>query len=378
MKTNFKFSFRVSNIIVERMDSFDANKVLPTNVSLKSVDNHLFRIGLSFNHYTNDESLKKRHFFYNPILINTFYFIQIIKSIVNLIVLDPKLVIWNGDFARALGIRVQYNIIMLLFAAMNMSSSLIWYYNYYNGINPEHLRLFQMMSGQIPPKHLGLIEKKQILSLIRKTKYLVKFAHSNSIFIGSFAIALIPGTMYTQATLLDYLFYGMPNTLHLFLFLYYAYNYCLYQGFYFYITCVYIRNKIKRLNESLLRNETPIQSTFKSMDLLYKEIHRYNRIFWSKYFLNFWIFWGSIMVFLLYCAAFVPMNLVFKFMYSYAFTVFMIFFLFVILNASSVNSESKKSYKILNSLYVSYYSSQRIRIRGKRIYLRAILIQLKV
>ena len=66
----------------EIIESFDANKVLPTNVSLKSVDNHLFRIGLSFNHYTNDESLKKRHFFYNPILIDFAFLIQLIKSIV--------------------------------------------------------------------------------------------------------------------------------------------------------------------------------------------------------------------------------------------------------------------------------------------------------
>ena len=365
------------SILVDIMESFDANKILPTIVSLKSVDNHLFRIGLSFNHYTNEESRKKRHFLYNPILINCVYFIQIIKSIVNLIVLDPKLVIWSGDFARALGIRIHYNIILILYSSMSLSSSLIWYYNYINGVKPEHLHLFQVMSGQIPPNNLGLNDREQIKSLIERTKLLVKIAYFNSICIASFGFVLVLGTM-TEASLLEYLLFGIPNTIFFVTYLHYTIIHSLNQGFYCYITCVYIRNKIKRLNESLRRNETPFQSTFKSFELLYKEIDGYNRIFWSKYFLNFWIFWGSISVALLYCGVFGSLNLIYRLICFYAVFVFVLFFFFVILNASSVNCESKKSYKILNSLYVSYYSNQRKRIRGKRIHLRAFLIQLKV
>ena len=305
----------------ENIESFDANKVLPTNVLLKSVDNHLFRIGLSFNHYTNDESRKKRHFLNNPILINSVLFIQLIKCIINLNILDPMLVIWTGDFARALGFRVHHNIVNLLLIAMTMSSSLIWYYNYSNGIEPQHLRLFQVMSGHIPPKHLGITEEKQILPLIKRTKLLIIATNFNSFFCVTFAIVLILATM-TKATLLEYLFFGIPNIVHYSLFCYYIFNFSLIQGFYCQITCRYIRNKIKRLNESLLRNETPIHSTLESMDSLYKEIDGYNCIFWSKYFINFWVFFGSITVFLLYCAVFTPMLLVFKLMYFYGAIVF--------------------------------------------------------
>ena len=162
------------------------------------------------------------------------------------------------------------------------------------------------------------------------------------------------------------------------LWVYHATNFIDVPAFYSHITCLYIRNKIKRLNQSLLETETPILSTLKSMDLLYKEIDGYNRQFWSKYFLNFWFLFGSLVVVLLYSTAFVPMFFIFKICFYYILISLMIFFLFVILNVSSVNSESKKSYKILNSLYVSYYSNQRKRIRGKRIPLRALRTQLKV
>ena len=115
---------------------------------------------------------------------------------------------------------------------------------------------------------------------------------------------------------------------------------------------------VENKNEFL---KTPILLTLKSMDLLYKEIDGYNRQFWSKYLLSF----GIQAVFLLYITAFVPMNLILKMISFFIFIGTMTFFLFVILNASSVNFESKKSYKILNSLYVSYYSSQWIRIRSQ-------------
>ena len=154
----------------ENIESFDANKVLPTNVSLKSVDNHLFRIGLSFNHYTNDESRKKRHFLYNPFLINCVFLIQLIKCIINLIVLDSKLVIWTGDFTRALGLRIHMNIMIIIATIMSMSSSLIWYYNYINGTKLEYLQLFQVISGFYPPIHLGINDEQQITTLIDRTQ----------------------------------------------------------------------------------------------------------------------------------------------------------------------------------------------------------------
>ena len=359
------------------MNSFDANKVLPTNVSLKSVDNHLFRIGLSFNHYTNDESLKKRHFLYNPILINSILLIQLIKSIVNLIVLDPMLVIWSGDFARALGIRIHVNILLILVTSVNLSSSLIWYYNYIKGNDTKHLRLFQVMSGQISPNHLGIYDKQQILPLIKKTRIFLKMTVFNSWIFLAFGSVLTLGTM-TEATLWEYLLFGIANTLHFGSFDYHTTNLALNQCFYFHITCVYLRNKIKRFNDMLLKNKISIHSTFKSIDSLYKEIDGYNRLFWSKYLLTFWVFWGSIEIVLLYCGLFQPMLLFFKITFLYVFIVNLLFFLFVVLSASSVNFEAKKSHKLLNSLYVSYYSNQRIRIRGKRINLRELLMQLKV
>ena len=238
----------------ENIESFDANKVLPTNVSLKSVDNHLFRIGLSFNHYTNDESRKNRHFFFNPILINCVFLTQVIKSIVNLIILDPKLVIWTGDFPRALGFRIHFNIIFILATLMSISSSLIWYYNYINGNNLEHIRLFQVMSGQSAPKNLDLNDEGEIKTLINRTKILIKVAHLNSGLVSLFALLLLLGCV-TKASLMERILFVLPNVMHLGSYCYHAVNFASNHALNCYITCVYIRNKIKRLNENLLENK---------------------------------------------------------------------------------------------------------------------------
>ena len=178
----------------EDMQSFDANKVLPKNVCLKSVDNHLYRIGLSFNHYSIKESVKKRDFLHSPTLIVTVFFIQLIKSITNLLVSDQELFVWDGDFSRVVGVRIHFNFACILFSVINLSWIALSYSNYINGIEPEYPKVFQMMSGQIPPKMIGLIEQEDILFLIKRTRILFSFAKFNNRIIALACIFLTLGT----------------------------------------------------------------------------------------------------------------------------------------------------------------------------------------
>ena len=97
--------------------------------------------------------------------------------------MDPRLVIWTGDFPRALGLRIHLNVVTILASLMSMSSSLIWYYNYIKGIEPKHLQLFQVMSGQIPPKILGSNNKKEIQTLIKWTNISIKVANFQSCYV---------------------------------------------------------------------------------------------------------------------------------------------------------------------------------------------------
>jgi hypothetical protein len=68
----------------------------------------------------------------------------------------------------------------------------------------------------------------------------------------------------------------------------------------------------------------------------------------SKYLLTIWLILGSQIVTSLYCLLFVK-DIIPKLIIGYAFTLWVLTFLFVINNASSINYEAKKSYKLLNS-----------------------------
>ena len=49
---------------------------------------------------------------------------------------------------------------------MAITSQLIYYYNYKNDIKPTFLKVFEMMSGLVSPKSIGLTNEKQIYKLI--------------------------------------------------------------------------------------------------------------------------------------------------------------------------------------------------------------------
>ena len=365
------------------MESFDENKVLAENVCLKSADNHLYRIGLCFSPYNSNEWSKRRNALHNPILISSIFVIQIIKSIVNLLVSDPKAFVWNGDFTRVFHLRIHFNIAFILFSVMTLSSTTIWYSNYKSGVEPTFLRLFQMISGSVPPLRLGLRDSKEVLAIIRRTEVFMKFADFNcqKLFI-SFALILMLGTYLLEATLIETLVFGIPYAIHLAFVAYYGFSIMLYQGFYFDIICYYLRLRLRKINRSLVTIKTSTSSslsmgsTLRQIDLIYKQIIDYNQ-FLSKYLLQFWLLLSSLTLFFLYISIFAKTNPFFSIILTYAFILFMSYLLFVILNASSVNSEANKSHKILNSIYVSFYSNKS-QMKGKRMPLRCLLMKLKV
>jgi hypothetical protein len=160
------------------MDSFDTNKVLPQNIVLKGAENHLYRIGL--NLISNGP--EKRNVLYNPLLIFNLNIAIVIKSIVS--VLKPeengKLLIIIGDFAHFFGAKTHLNLIIILSTILALNSQLISYYNYKNGIKQTYLKVFDMMSGLISPKSIGLTNKEHIYKLMKESKILFSFNKWNS------------------------------------------------------------------------------------------------------------------------------------------------------------------------------------------------------
>src|ERR1700712_4722140 len=78
-----------------------------------------------------------------------------------------------GDMGHFIGFRKNLGTVFILFSILILSSQMIYYNNYRNGIKPTFLRVFQMMSGLVSPKSLGLREEQGVQILVKRTTILV-------------------------------------------------------------------------------------------------------------------------------------------------------------------------------------------------------------
>src|SRR5882724_10910013 len=336
------------------MCDFDTKKCLPSELVIDSVDNHLYRIGLCL---TTQHTIKRRKFIYKPVIVFISLIINLIKCIADVLIDDNKWAVYLGTlYTRLLDIRLHFNIGFILFLSISISSQIIWFYNYKNDIKPTFLKVFQMMSGFITPVSIGLTNRDQILALIRRTRILFKILIFNTYIvftIMSLIFCLMPYII--KCTLFEILIFGIPNTLFFTLIVHYVFNTILFHGIYLYILCYYLKLKLRNIGNITSKMKINIKSIIYSIFDINSEISEYNQQFWSKYFITLWLFMGSIISIVLYMALFKSTILIYKIMLLYAFTVNALIFLFQILTASSVNYESNKSYKVLNSLMANNY-----------------------
>ena len=155
------------------MSSIDVNKCLPPELTIESVDDILYRIGLCF---TSVRVRPKRQRIDHPLVV----------FIITLIFASERVVSFKcgpknesmfqilGDVGYLFGARL-YGICYIFSSILIFGSQLVYYTNNRNGIKPTFLRVFQMMTGRVPPKVLGLKKEKHILYLIKITKNLNYF-----------------------------------------------------------------------------------------------------------------------------------------------------------------------------------------------------------
>ncbi len=108
-----------------------------------------------------------------------------------------------------------------------------------------------------------------------------------------------------------------------------------------------------------------MKNILKSLNSIISEMNTYNNDFWSKY-LMFVLITVILVVDLTFFAAFFgKLKLFFKILMTYcSFEVFL--FLVILINtASSVSFEAKKSYKLLNKLFITNNNQVSIRMRIK-------------
>jgi len=217
-----------------------------------------------------------------------------------------------------------------------------------------------MMSGLLSPKSLGLTDADEILKFIKLAKRLLKIIDFYITFVSPLFVGIIMMVpLVLNLSLSDILMYSCPNLITFVLFCFYSYEINLFQAIYFYLLCYYIRLKINAMNTSIIEtlksNMMPnINQIVHIFDSIYREINEYNTTFWSKYLLSFWLFMGSVIIFLICIVSFISMPLLYRLVWIYFIILLSAIFLFVIFTASSVNAKALKSYKILNQVMLKY------------------------
>jgi hypothetical protein len=366
------------------MKSFDVNKPLPQSIAFNSIDNHLYRIGLSLiskNH-------EKRSRFYNPLLILIVNIICLIKCIVSLILSEEneKLLIINGDFTHFLRSKTHLNVALILCFIITLIQQLIYYYNSKNDINPTDLKVFDMMSGLVSPKSIGFTNGEEIYKLTKQTKALFSFCRFNNetlVPILMFSLNLLPFVLNCSA--LDTIIFGIPHSLLFAIGLHYVCTINVWQLFYFRLICRYIKIKFKESNKFVLKlivkqkliKWKKVLRMMRNLNSKYSELHEFNNDLWSKYLLSVWLINGSFLNFSLYSLYFGKMTLTLKLMGGYGVALGFLCFLFIITNASSVNYEANKMYKLLNHIMV-YNSWSQLRFSTRNDLMIAYSTKIKV
>jgi hypothetical protein len=353
------------------MDSFDASKFLPQNIVLNGAQNLLYRIGL--NLISNGP--EKRRIFYNPLLIFNLNIAIVIKSIASVLmpVENGKLLSFFGDFTHFYGAKIHLNIFIIFIHSFALIPQIIDFYNYKNGIKQTYLKVFEMMSGLISPKSIGLTNKEEIYKMMKVSKTLFSLGKSNFeiclpliVFLMSFVPFII------NCSLLDIILFGIPQSILFTVCVHYSSSILFWPVVYFYIICRYIKIKIKEQNDLIAKaivernviNSTKILRSIRNLDAIYTELNEYNREFWSLYLLLIWLMFGFVINFWTYFCFFAEINIILKSFAVYGLVTVISTFLFIINTVSSVNYEANKSYKHLNQIMV-YYSLDRIRFKTR-------------
>ena len=173
------------------MSAIDPNKCLPPKLCVQSVDDILYRIGLSLY---SIRDRPKRQLINHPLIVFIILFICLTERLITVSLSDEFVLVFKalGSAGYFIGIRQHFDTFFFLMTLLVLSSKTIHYYNYRNGIKPTFLRVFQMMSGLVPPKSLGLTDEREIIKLLKITRRLyssIKFQNDYmrlhfSLFLG--------------------------------------------------------------------------------------------------------------------------------------------------------------------------------------------------
>ncbi len=147
----------------------DLDKALPSVIVIKCAENHLYGIGLSL--FTSGSQTRIR--FHNPFFISFIISVSILKSITAILMKEYKYrLLLVGDFTYFLNGRYFLNSVLTIWGSLALSSQLLHCWKYYKNESPSYLKPFEMISGLVSSKSIGLINREDMSQLLKKFELL--------------------------------------------------------------------------------------------------------------------------------------------------------------------------------------------------------------
>ena len=340
------------------MPGFNCNKVLPNELVIDSIDDYLYEIGLC-HHLVSDRT--KRSNINSPKLIFIVLLFNLILSFLPNFTDDETTLILLTDFGHYNGIKFFVNIQIILISCMALFNQLVYYLNYKRGIEPTFLRVFQVLSGSLPPSAVGLTDESQVNGLLKIGKWLRPLHYNTMILFPLFLFCFILRAFLSTYDLKYALIYGTHTMILLSFWAYIAFKIIIPLLHFFIIICRYsvvklidLNTNMKNYDQNKIINKISIRKMLYSYNYLYREINEYNTTYWSKFLFSVWLFFGVILVFAFYLMLFSTIPIISKIIIFNGTITLSILYIFIMTIASSVNLEANKSYKIFNSFIVKY------------------------
>ena len=349
----------------------DPNLSIPKVLIATNADDILYRIGLcptSLNDRPNRRPID------HPIRAFVIMSIAFIERLISLSITDEynRSGIWG--FTGYLGVvRRHFDLFLILLMALQLSSQLIYYWNHINGVRPTFLRLFQMMTGSVAPKDIGLTDEDFIRLLCKRTDKWCQIVRFNNNYVSPVIAWNFSIFLYIVRDRPIYLLlYGIPNSALITLNTYYFTNIYFFQFLFFLIICLYLKHKINRMNETakqMIRSKRFENNgkLLRRYHWICDEINEYNVTYWSKFLFVFWLTSGINLILMLFITFFSSLELLLRIMSVIGAIELSTLFITLIFIASSVNLSVNNSYKRCNSLIVCFtqYNTQLRKFRFK-------------
>jgi hypothetical protein len=229
-----------------------------------------------------------------------------------------------------------------------------------------------MISGLVSPKSIGLINREDINQLLNKSKIMFQFSRI-SLISGSFACFFLSGIPLIINSSFELYLIEIFWVLLFTAYIYFGANITFSQMTHFYIICLYLKLKLRNANNSITKsfekkyklNNYRMKNILKSFNSIISEINTYNNDFWSKYLMVVLIMFVIALDLVLFQSIFGKSDLFIKMILFYISCSEFSLLMILLNTASSVSFEAKKSYKLLNKLFITHNKQISIRMRIK-------------